>query len=241
MAQARRPNENEQGQQSYQQSRQSGQTSSQARENYEGRIPSTINIAAVALRGLGEAYDMQMAAARLALQTQARAAVAFGWPDYSEFFRLGSGRAKRAFATSTEQLLNSAQQTSETISEVQREVGKLIECNAESIAESWQQGLEEFSIQAEESLEQMKDLARQQVEEAMQTAESLGSATRKAVRESGEQFRETVRQGAERGREMMSEQGEQVREQTERTSAAAGGAGEEQEQERSGRRSGRAA
>jgi hypothetical protein len=193
----------------------------------------TINIAAIALRGIGEAYDMQMAAARLAFQTQARAAVAFGWPDFSDLFRMGDAQSKRIFSKSTEQLLASAQQANATLSELQREVGKLIECNAETMAESWQQGLEEISIQAEESLEQMKELTRQQVEEAMRAAESLSEATRQAMRESSEKFRETVRQGAERGQEAMSEGGEMAREQGETV--------QEEAQEKTSRRGGRAA
>ena len=184
---------------------------------------------------------MQVAVARLAMQIQARAAVAFGWPDYSEFFRLGIGRAKRAFATGTERFLSSAQQASETICEAQREVGRLMECNAESMAESWQHGLEEFGIQAEESLGQIRELARQQVEEARQAAESIGDATREAVRQSGEQFRESVRQGAERGRELMSEGSEAVQRETERAGNAAQAGTEEEEHERSGGRRSRAA
>jgi len=231
MAQARRASENEQEQVSYREPGQSGQMGRQGGER-QGRVPSTINIAAVALRGLGEAYDMQVAAARLAFQTQARAASAFGWPDYSDLFRLGSGRARRMFASGTEQLLSTAQQANQALCEVQREVGKLIEANAESMAESWQQGLEEFAVQAEESLDQMRELARQQLDEAMQAAESLGDATRDAVRQTGEQFRETVRQGAERGREAISEQGEAMREPSRQA---------EEEPERGSRRGGRAA
>lgn len=257
MAQARQTGENEQAQQGYGQGgraeqaggqyggRQGGERGQYGGERSQGRPPAAINIAAVALRGLSEAYDMQVTATRLALQTQARAAVAFGWPDYSELFRIGDGRAKRSFAIGTEQLLHTAQQAGQTFSEVQREVGKLMECNAESLAESWQQGLEEFGIQAEESLEQMRELARQQVEQAMQAAESLGDATRQAVRESGEQFRESVRQGAEtarqgaeRGREMISEGAETVRKEGERVAGAA--RGEEEGEERATRR-GRAA
>ena len=249
MAQARRASESEQGQAPYQesyreseQSEQGGQQMGGRSGERQGRIPSTINIAAVALRSMSEAYDMQLAATRLAWQTQARAAAAFGWPDYSGFFRRDEGRAKRVFATGTEHLLATAQQARQTLAEVQREVGRLIECNAESMAESWQQGLEEFAVQAEESLDQMKELARQQIDEAMQAAESLGDATREAVRQGGEQFRETVRQGAERGREATREASERGREaiseQAERTREQ--GHQVEEETERSGRR-GRAA
>lgn len=231
MAQARQASEYDQEQQSPRQSRSGGQ----------GRSPSTINIAAIALRGLSEAYDMQVAATRLALQTQARAAVAFGWPDFSDLFRVGDDRAKRAFASGTEQLLHCAEQAKETMSEVQRHIGKLIEYNAINAAENWQQGLEEFGVQAEESLDQMKELARQQVEEAMRAAESFGEATREAVREGGEQFRETVRHGAERGRELISEQSETIRKEGERATGAVRRGAEEVEEEEKGSRRSRAA
>jgi hypothetical protein len=241
MAQARQTSETTRGQAPY-------PAGSSAAERGQPRIPSPVNITAIALRSLSGVYDMQLSAARLALQTQARAAVALGWPDYSELFRLGDGQAKRTFAKGTEQLLHSAQQAGATISEIQRELGTLMERNAEALAESWQQGLEEIGIQAEESLEEMKELTRQQVEEAMRAAESLGDATRQAVRESSEKFRETVRQGAERGRELMSEQGEAVREQGEivrregeRVAGATRAAAEEVEMEKGPRRGGRAA
>ena len=206
-----------------------------------GRIPSPINIAAIGLRSLGGIYDMQLSAARLALQTQARAAVAFGWPDYSELFRLGDGQARHTFSKGTEQLLHSTQQARATLAEIQREIGTLMERNAQTLAESWQQGLEEIGIQAEESLEEMKELTRQQVEEALRAAESLGEATRQAVRESSEKFRETVRQGADQGRETMSEQGEMVRREGGRVAGATRPAAEDVEMEKGPRRGGRAA
>lgn len=173
-------------------------------ENYSnGSFSPTVNISAIAMRGFGQFYDLQASAARMILQSQARAASAFGLPDYSHLFQFSDERTKRAFSSTREQLLNTAQQTKGTLQEVQREVGKLIEIQAVSVAENWQQSLQELSAQAEEHMNQLKELARQQAEQAKQATESLSDAARESFREGSQQLRETMQQGAETGREAM--------------------------------------
>ncbi|MGE5386507.1 MAG: hypothetical protein ACM3SV_11550 [Betaproteobacteria bacterium] len=162
-----------------------------------------VNISAIAMRGFGQFYDLQAAAARMVFQSQARAASAFGLPDYSHLFQFTDERAKRAFSSTTEQLLNTAEQTKGTFQDVQREVGKLMEVQAVSVAENWQQSLQELSAQAEEHMNQLKELARQQAEQAKQATESLSEAARESFREGSQQLRETMQQGAETGREAM--------------------------------------
>jgi hypothetical protein len=56
-----------------------------------------INIAAFAVRGLSQLADMQLAATRLLLQTQARAATSLGLPDCSDLFRVADDRARQLF------------------------------------------------------------------------------------------------------------------------------------------------
>ena len=199
-----------------------------------GPQPSIINMTAIAARGMGQLYDMQMAATRMLLQTQARAAAAFGIPDYSDLFRVGDDRARRVFATGTEHLFDATQRASDTIRQIQHHMGRLVESNAMNVSESWRHGLEEFATQAEESLQQLQELTRQQADEALRAAESFGEATRESIRQGGEEFRETMRQGAERGREVAAETGEAVRAEGERVAGQA--RGEEQEAERGARR-----
>jgi gas vesicle protein len=199
----------------------------------------------IAMRGVGQLYDMQVAAARIMLQTQASAACAFGFPDFSGLFRVADDRARRVFSSGTEQMLHLAEQANEATSEVQRQLGRMLEFHAVTAAENWQHGLEELGVQAEESLEELKELARQQVEETMRAAQAISEETRETMREGGEQFRQTIRQGSEQGRENIAQMGEAGREQAEQAGAAGqegareGGEqarGEEAGQERGGQR-----
>jgi len=197
--------------------------------------PSMANMTAIAVRGFGQVYDMQMAAARMFLRTQARAAAVFGVPDYSDFFHVGDDRSRHVFSSATDHLLHASQRASETFSEIQRHIGRLMESNALNMSESWRGGFEEFAAQAEQGLQQLQELARQQADEAVRTAESFGEAARETLRQSGEDIRDTLRQGAEHGRELASEQAEAMRAAGER--AAGQARGEEPETERGGRRS----
>ncbi|NTV11576.1 MAG: hypothetical protein HGA47_12520 [Zoogloea sp.] len=178
----------------------------QSSRNAQERISaSSFNVAAIAVRGMGQLYDMQLAAARMMLQTEARAAVAFGFPDYSDLFKVADDRAKRVFTSGTEHLLSTAQQANETLSDVQRQVGRLLECNAVNLSENWQRSLDEFGEQAEEGLSQLREMARRQVEEAVQATEALSEATRESMREGTDQMRESMREGTEQMRESMQE------------------------------------
>lgn len=180
-----------------------GQGEEQSEYESYGSASPAVNISAIAMRGFGQFYDLQAAAARMILQSQARAASAFGLPDYSHLFRFTDERTKRAFSSTTEQLLSTAEQTKGTLQDVQREVGKLMEFQAVTAAENWQQGLQELSAQAEEHMNQLKEITRQQAEQARQAAESFSEAARESFREGSQQLRETVQQGAEAGREAM--------------------------------------
>lgn len=201
-----------------------------------------INMAASTLRGIGQFYDVQAATARMMFRAQARALCTLGLPDYSDLFQLADDRAKRACSSGTEHLLHTAEQAREAVSEVQRHIGRLMEHQAVNLAETWQQGLEEWQAQASQSLDEFRELARQQAEEAARATESLTRVTRETLREGGEQFRETVRKGFEQGREAMGEQEEVLRRQGERAAGEARNVGREAQEaatepaERSGRR-----
>lgn len=199
----------QQGQQQGQQGRQAQQ--GQGRGNGYGRAQAaTFNVAAIATRGIGQLYDMQIAAARMMLQTQARAATAFGLPDYSDLFRVADDRAKHVFSSSTEHLLNVAQQAREAITEVQHHVGRLVECNTVTVSETWQQELDEFSNQAEQGLTQLKELARQEAEEAVKASEMIAQETRQMIRESGEESRRAMSEGMGQMRQQMGQQGQEA-------------------------------
>lgn len=196
-----------------------GNGSQQQRTNNQQR--HMLSAPLMAMRGLGQIYDMQITATRLLLQAQASAACAFGWPDYSGLFRIADERAKHVFSSGAEQFMHLADQANQTASEVQRQFGRLLEVQTVHAAETWQRGLEELGMQTEESLEELKEIARQQAEEAMLTAEALSEEARESMRQGGEQFRESVRQGAEQTRQFAAQQGEASREQAERAGGAA--------------------
>lgn len=225
------------GQQSAGQQQQEGRSNGGQRQSHM----AALSVPMVAMRGVGQLYDMQMAATRIMLQTQASAASAFGWPDFSGLFRIADDRAKRVFSAGTEQILHLAEQANEATSEVQRQLGRVLEFHAVNAAENWQHGLEELGTQAEESLEELKEIARQQAEETMRAAQALSEEARETMREGGEQFRQVIRQGAEETRQAAAQEGEAGREQMERAASeareGAREAGEEiQSQERGQRR-----
>ena len=164
-----------------------------------------LQFTSVALRGVGQVYDINLAAARVLLQTQARAAAAFGWPDFSELFNTADRRTRGVFSSSAEQILHTARRASEAASELQRQLGRVVETQAVTVAENWQRGLEEIGQQADESLTQLSETVRQQAEEARRATESLGRASRESVRQGSEQWRESTQEGFQRSREVGSQ------------------------------------
>ncbi len=119
-----------------------------------------VHVAALALRGVGQVYDMNLAATRVLLQTQARAASAFGFPDWSGLFDSVDDRARNVFSTS-----------------------------AATVAETLQHGLEELGTQASEGLNQLVETARQQAEEAERVTAALGEELRETVQQTEEAAR----------------------------------------------------
>jgi len=189
-----------------------------------------VNVAAVALRGMGQFYDINLAATRAVLQAHARTVAALGWPDYSDLFTVADDRIKRVFSTGTEQLLETAQHAQETLGEVQRQVGRLVECQTVNLAENWQRGIEELGTQTEQSLSQLSEATRRQVDELEQATEQLGEAARENIRQGGEQFRQQAREGYEQGRELTErtrQAGEQAQQESEETGRRAQQEGEE--------------
>ena len=193
-------------------SRQRGEEQDNQRE---GRA-APANLAASALRGLGQFFDMQAATARIVMRAQLRAASALGFPDYSRLLLIEDGRSLRLFSAMTENLTRFNHQAEETLNEVRTHYGRLFEKQMIDLTERTQHGLEELQQQAAESVEELKELSSQQADEVARATESLTDATRATLREGGEQFCATVRQG----RELVSRQGETIRKEGERVANA---------------------
>jgi hypothetical protein len=152
---------------------------------------------------------MQFEATRALLHTQARAAAAFGWPDMSNLFDQADERARHAFAAGADQVLNAAQRASEVASELQRQIGRVVETQTATAAENWQRGIEEIGAQADEGFAQLCETARQQADEAQRMTEQLAQETREGIQRGGEHLRSQMHEGAQRVREASSAAGEE--------------------------------
>lgn len=180
----------------------------------------------LALRGANQMLDMQMTTWRTLLETQARTAAAFGFPDCSELFRDGDGRLRQAFSSGAEQLLSTAQRTNEAVAEIQRRVGHIVETQTQAAAENWQQGMEQLGMQTDESLKQICQTAQQQADQVERATRELSETARGRLREGGEQLRRGLQEGGQRGRETLAQAGEAQRQNAE-TAQRAAPAGEE--------------
>jgi hypothetical protein len=188
--------------------------------------PNPVHFATIALRGVGQVVDMQMTAARVLLQTQARAAAAFGWPDCSDLFDSADDRSRHVFATGAEQVLETARRANDAMAELQRQVGRVVETQAVTAAEHVQRGIEELGTQTQQGIAQLCEAARQTAEEAQQATLALGEAARGTLREGGDQLRSGLQETFQRGREAISEVADEAQqaageERTSRRSKAA--------------------
>jgi ElaB/YqjD/DUF883 family membrane-anchored ribosome-binding protein len=195
-------------------------------------------LATMAVRGAGQLLDLQMAAVRTLLQTQARTAAAMGLPDYSGWFSGETDdRMRQVFSKSTEQLAQSAQRAGETLAQIQRHVSHIVETQNNLAAQNLQQGLEHLSTQADESLNQLCATAQRQAEEFERTARSLAESTRDTMRESSERMRDQIQQSGQRVRDLSSQAGQggqsaAAAQQPAEPQQRQGGSGEDRKRER---------
>jgi ElaB/YqjD/DUF883 family membrane-anchored ribosome-binding protein len=171
-----------------------------------------VQIAELALRGANQLFDMQLSTLRTVWQTQARAAAAFGFPDCSPLFE-GNGfddRIREMRAKGAEQFVNTTQRATETVAEIQRQVGELVQTQAATAAQTWQQGLEQLGAQADESLQQWRSTAQQQTEQLGNVTRAIGERAQESLREGSERLRAQTQEAGQRGREIITQSGDQV-------------------------------
>ena len=196
-----------------------------------GNRPSPAQATAIALRSLGQVYDINIATTRVLMQAQARAASAFGWPDWSNLLDQVDDRTRHVFSTGAEQLVQATQRANDAAMELQQQVGRVVQTQAATMAESLQHSLQEIGEQTGEGLRQLCDNARLHAEEAERVAQSVGqefrdtlregsTQARQALREGGRQFGEVVRQTGAQADGLVRQGGQQVREGTQRGSEA---------------------
>lgn len=165
-------------------------------------------LAALALRTTGQLMDMHLAAARLMLQTQARAAAAFGLPDWSDWWASANERTRRLFDIGSDQFLATAQRASDAAGEMQREMGRLFDTQGAQAAEQWQQGLQQWGTQAQQGVDQLREAGRRAAEATQRRGEEIArqwqgsllhsqDELREQAAQAGHELRRTVVQGAE--------------------------------------------
>jgi hypothetical protein len=177
----------------------------------EGRRPAPVQMSMLALRGMGQVYDINFTAARMLLQTQARAASLFGLPDWTGLFEHGDERTRSLLSGGAEQLVQQAERVGEAAAELQRQVGRVVETQASTMVETLHQGIDELGNQTTEALKQLCDTARQQADEAERAAQTMSQTLRETVRQGGEKLRDVTRQGGEQVREATRQGAEQAR------------------------------
>ncbi|HET9643916.1 MAG TPA: hypothetical protein VFP68_11310 [Burkholderiaceae bacterium] len=183
----------------------------QSQFGQQGQRPSS-QATVLALRGLNQIYEINMTAARVVLQTQARAASVFGWPDWTTVFNRVDDKTRSVFAQGADQLMQTAQRANDAANELQRQVGRVVETQAATVAESVQQGLQEISTQATEGLQQICEIARQQADAAERVAQSLSQEMHDTVRESSAQMRQALRRGGDETRDTLRQASDQTNE-----------------------------
>jgi hypothetical protein len=140
------------------------------------------SMAEVALRGTALLFDLQMETARNLLRTQARTAAMLGVPDCSDFFEIGDERARRLFSMGAEQVLNTARQARETVSEMQRQFGRIAEQQTIGMTEEVRDQIAQISRQTEEGLQEIREIAASE-------ADQVESASQQSFDDEGEGVR----------------------------------------------------
>jgi ElaB/YqjD/DUF883 family membrane-anchored ribosome-binding protein len=179
-------------------------------ESAASRVP--VQFAELALHGASQWFDMQFSTARTVWQTQARAAAAFGFPDWSGLFAADGldERMREMRATGAEQLLHSTQRAGETVAEIQRQLAQLVQTQAATAAQTWSQGLEQLGAQADESLQQLRSTAQQQTEQLGNATRAIGERAQASLREGGERLRAQTQEAGQRSREALAQAGDQA-------------------------------
>src|SRR4051812_11144060 len=86
-------------------------------ESSEAGRRNPAQISALGLRTFGQLVDMNVSVARVLLHTQARAASAFGLPDWSGWIDRVDGRTRLLFTEGADHLVNSAQRAGDAASQ----------------------------------------------------------------------------------------------------------------------------
>jgi len=124
----------------------------------------------IAIRSAATLFDLQMQTARDILSMQARSASLFGVPDFSPLFSTADERARRVFSEGANELVNTTRRAAETVAEVNRQFGRLMEQQAVSVSETMRAGIDRLGRNAEQGLEQARSVVERGVDELTKNA-----------------------------------------------------------------------
>ena len=165
------------------------------------------HVAELAIRSAGLLLDFQLQTARDLLELQARSAALFGVPDCSSLFNAADDRTRRIFSEGAEHVAHVTRRANETMAQMNRQLGRLVEQQAVGVAEQMRQGIEQIGRHAEQGLQQARTLVEQGLDELERSAQE---ARREANEQpgwqqgqrAGEQGQRAAEQrpGGERGR-----------------------------------------
>jgi phasin protein len=142
-----------------------------------GQTTHQTQLAELAIRGAAAMVDFQMQAARDILEMQARNARLFGVPDLSPVFTSADDHARRVFREGAEEIVNTTRRSAEAMTEMNRQLGRLIEQQTVTIAENIQAGIGQLGRHTQQGFEQARTLMERSAEELARTLqEARGQA-----------------------------------------------------------------
>ncbi len=150
----------------------------------------------LALRSAGLLIDFQLQTARDLLELQARGAALFGAPDCSSLFNAADDRTRRLFSEGAEHVAQVTRRANETMAQVNRQIGRLVEQQAVGMAEQMRQGIEQLGRHTEQGLQQARSLVEQGLDQIERSAET---ARREATEQPG--WQQSQRPAASRKQE----------------------------------------
>lgn len=128
------------------------------------------------LRSAGMFCDLQSEAARNLLKVQARNAAMFGAPDFTPLIDQMDQSCKSLFMRSAEQMGNYARQTTETLGNVQNELGRALMDRASAATENLREGMEQIDRTAREGLNQFRKMAQESQGTMVQASQIMQSS-----------------------------------------------------------------
>ncbi len=124
-----------------------------------------MRLAEIAIRGAATMFDLQLQTARDIMGMQAKTASILGIPDYSPLFETADDRARRLFTEGADRLVDTTRRASETVAEVNRHIGRLVEQQTVTLAETMREGIDQLARHTEQGLEQARTVVERGADE----------------------------------------------------------------------------